>query len=344
MLVTCRTVQVPEGVSEGELFHVIINSPDNPEVVVGVTCPKGVKAGHTIAIVDPGSSPPITPDQIARHNERRLLEGFDVDIAKFMATSFWNNVWPTLLEEGWQCKKESLYNFGAVTFYSPAAKLVRSDNYRLNQEYFESIVTVLNSIKASKSELVDICYADAQTRKTEHDDVAADRWKYSAGIEELKHSRVGKKYQATELPLVGTSSLANDDCILESIMDVKQRDSIPTNWREWANSDAFTIEYHNKILEAKKEFLQLATLINKPIGFCMWYYYSNYKTSARYTELKNSLRADDDVSPEEHLDECVICNDGGGEFHSDAKHTIQLIFVSRCVSDSLHRAIFPSQT
>ncbi|KAL7494974.1 hypothetical protein ACHAWT_004031 [Skeletonema menzelii] len=327
---TCRTVRVPKGVTEGQLFHVVIrgkssNSNNNNNSVIGVKCPKGVKAGDTIIIVEPGSSPPLSPEQIARINEQRLLKGIiDTDNAKWVAISFWKIVWPVLVDEGWCCKKESLYNFGFVTFYAPTSKQMSSDKYKLNQEYFESISAVLGFHTLSPA-LVHMCYADAEKRKMKSAEDAAkanasssgrsyaalDRWKYPNGIGELKRSRVGTTYQADNLPEAGTFSKAQDSCcILEPIVTVKENDSVKSTWLDWANDDAFANEFHCKILEAKKEFRPLAALIDKPIGFCIWYYYCKYKPSDKYVVLKNLLR-DSNHESGEHLDECVICDDGG---------------------------------
>lgn len=328
-----RTVQVPNGVTEGQLFHVVIqgkSTNDSNNDVIGVKCPKGVKAGDTILIVEPGSSPPLSPQQIAEINEQRLLEGIDKDNAKWVAISFWKTVWPVLVEEGWWCKKETLYNFGFVTFYAPTAKTMSSDKYTLNQQYFESISAVLNFHTLSPA-LVHACYADAEKRKiksveggsaakavaaspSRRNYAALDRWKYPNGIGELKHSRVGSNYHADNLPKAGTFAKTEDCCcILEPIMTVKQNDTVRPTWLEWANDDAFADEFHCKILETKKEFRPLAALIDKPIGFCLWYYYCKYKPSKKkYVVLKNLLR-DSNHESGEHLDECVICDDGGGE-------------------------------
>ena len=329
-----RTVKVPNGVTEGQLFHVVIQgnstNDSNNDVQIGVKCPKGVKAGDTILIVEPGSFPPLSPQQIAEMNERRLLEGIDKDNAKWVAISFWKIVWPVLVEEGWWCKKETLCNFGFVTFYAPTAKTMSSDKYTLNQQYFESISAVLNFHTLSPA-LVHACYADAEKRKlksveggatkaalaaspSRRNYAALDRWKYPNGIGELKHSRVGSNYQADSLPNAGTFSKTEDCCcILEPIVTVKENDIVKPAWLEWANDDAFADEFHCKILETKKEFRPLTALIDKPIGFCLWYYYCKYKPSDKYVVLKNLLR-DSNHESGEHLDECVICDDGGGEF------------------------------
>jgi len=325
----CRTVQVPNGVTEGQLFHVLIidnstHSNSSNDNIIGAICPKGAKAGDTILIIEPESSPPLSPQQIATINEQRLFKGIDPQNAKWEASSFWKIVWPTLVEEGWWCQKQSLYNFGSVTFYSPSAKRMLSDRM-LNQEYFESISAVLGYPKLPPG-LVQMCYAyadAAKRRKKSVEDAAAakagasrrsfsalDRWKYPTGIGALKHSRVGGHYQAQSLPEVGTFAKGEDGCILEPIVNIQEQDNVNSTWREWANDEAFSNEFHRKILEVKKQFRILAASLDKPIGFCLWYYYCKYKTSANYVTLKNLLRGNSNESGE-HLDECVICDDGG---------------------------------
>jgi hypothetical protein len=338
---TYRTVQVPPGITEGQLFHVLIKLPLLPDgraddKIIGVTCPKGVKGGDTIIVVEPGSSPPLTPDQIAKINERRLLRGIDKENAKWVAISFWKIVWPLLVAEGWWCERESLYNFGSVTFYSPAAakkKKSKEKQLQLNEQYFESIKGVLDFIKLLpvRKSLVDMCFADAQKRKmksvqlaqkalaTKRSYIAFDRWKYPTGMEALKHSRVGSHYQAQNLPEVWAYSRSksySDGCTtLEPIGNLKEHDdsSVKSTWLEWAKDDAFANEFHCKLLEAKKQFRLLAASINKPMGFCLWYYYHKYKTSDYYVILKKLLRDNNNNESGEHLDECVICDDGGGE-------------------------------
>jgi len=325
---TYRTVQVPRGVTEGDLFHVLILSDGAADKVIGVTCPNGVKGGDTIIIVEPGSPPPLSPDQIAKINQRRLMQGIDKDIAKWVVISFWKIVWPKLVEDGWLCKRESLYNFGSVTFCSPAAKQMTTREHKLNQEYFETISAVLDYIKLISTRmalLVDMCFADAEKRKMKCAQLATnmanspkkrsysahDRWKYPTGMEALKHSRVGNPYQAHCLPDVGTYSKGDNCCTLEPIGDLKEYDRVNSTWRDWAKDDAFANEFHCKILEVKKQFRLLAASINKPIGFCLWYYYYKYKTSDNYFTLKKLLM--DNNESGENSDECVICDDGGGE-------------------------------
>lgn len=345
-----RTVQVPKGVTEGQLFHVVIQNTatNTTKDVIGVTCPKGVKAGDTILLVEPGSSPPLSPPQIAKLNEQRLLKGIDTKNAKWVAISFWKIVWPVLVEEGWWCRKESLFNFGAVTIYSPTYKKLMSSsggekNITLNQNYFESISAVLKCDTISPA-LVHKCYADAEKRKLaslkandyaknyntnaagssgRRSYSALDRWKYPNGITALKRSRVGGNYQAPSLPKVGTfSKKGNDsssgDCILlEPLVNLQEHDKVNPTWLEWANDETFANVYHFKIMETKKEFRPLAALLKKPIGFCLWYYYCRYKTSDKYVLLKNLLRGDG----REHVDECVICDDGGGESTCDTSYS-----------------------
>jgi hypothetical protein len=347
---TYRTVTVPKGVTEGQLFHVLITDNDNTTnttknnrnrknlKIIGVTCPKGVKEGDTIIVVEPGCTAPLSPEQIAKINERKLISGIERHKAKWVGISFWKLVWPVLIQEGWSCTRESLYNFGCVTFFTPHATTMLSSNSNvskrimtLNQDYFETILGVLNYIKLfpMMKHLVDNCFDDAEKRRIkslEHatkeassssssarrSNAALNRWKYTAGIAAVKHSRVGSDYQVDSLPEAGSFSLENtsseNDCILEPIMDMKQNeDIVKPAWRELANDDSFLNKFHCKVLGNKKQFRLVATSIDMPIDFCMWYYYSKYKVSEHYQILKKLLHEESG----EHVDHCLICDDGG---------------------------------
>lgn len=331
---TFRTVQVPEGVSEGQLFHVLIKN-DNADnnSVIGVTCPKGVKGGNTIIVVEPGCSPPLSPKQIAEMNERRLVNGIDKEKAEWVRISFWKIVWPVLIEEGWHCQKEHLFNFGSVTFFSPTAKHIsischNKHQMKSNQEYFETISAVLDFIKLFplKKHLIDSCFADAERRMIQNDQqqhfarrrrtyVALDRWK-------PKHCRVGSDHQAESLPRAGSFSKGDITCcVLEPIDDPKENESIKPNWCALANDEAFVNKFHNKILETKKQFRLLATSIGMPLEFCLWYYYCKYKTSDNYITLKNLLRKEQGINS----DECVICD--GGESLLPTRFDISTLYL-----------------
>ena len=349
---TYRTVTVPKGVTEGQLFHVLITDNDNKTnttknysnskhlKIIGVTCPKGVIEGDTIIVVEPGCTAPLSPEQIAKINERKLISGIEKHKAKWVGISFWKLVWPVLIQEGWSCTRESLYNFGCVTFFTPHATTMLSSNSNiskrimtLNQDYFETILDVLNYIKLlpMMKYLVDNCFDDAEKRRIkslEHaakeasssssssarrSNAALNRWKYTAGIAAVKHSRVGSDYQVDSLPKAGSYSLENtsgdNDCILEPIMDLKQNEDVVVKpaWRELANDDSFLNKFHCKLLESRKQFRLVAASIDMPIDFCLWYYYSKYKVSPHYQILKKILHEE----AGEHVDHCLICDDGG---------------------------------
>lgn len=343
---TYRTVTVPKGVKEDQLFHVVItdlsfnttnNSNSKNLKIIGVTCPKGVREGDTIIVVEPGCSAPLSPEQIAKINERKLISGIEKHKAKWVGISFWKLVWPVLTQEGWSCTRESLYNFGCVTFFTPHATIMLSSNRNiskrmmtLNQDYFETIFGVLNYIKLlpTMKYLVDDCYDDAEKRRIkslEHaakeasssvrrNHAALNRWKYTAGIAAVKHSRVGSDYQVDSLPKAGSYSLENtsgeNDCILEPIMDLKQNEDniVKPAWPELANDDSFLNKFHCKLLESRKQFRLVAASIDMPIAFCLWYYYSKYKVSPEHYQILKKLLHEESG---EHVDHCLICDDGG---------------------------------
>jgi hypothetical protein len=65
-------------------------------------------------------------------------------------------------------------------------------------------------------------------------------------------------------------------------------------------------------MEYNKELLFVSKAIEKPIGFCLWYYYNTYKQSENYQLLKAHLRKLQ-LEQGRNRDECTICYDGGGK-------------------------------
>ena len=86
----------------------------------------------------------------------------------------------------------------------------------------------------------------------------------------------------------------------------------PSIWYEWAEDPNLLDQFHTAIMESKKQMNVLALAISKPVNFCLWYYYHEYKTSKNkklYEALKKMMI--DEMSTQ-NSNECAICN-GGGE-------------------------------
>lgn len=94
----------------------------------------------------------------------------------------------------------------------------------------------------------------------------------------------------------------------EQILDPTSYGVTPSDWYSWANEPNFSEQFHQTIVESKQELNDVAKVIEKPVGFCIWYYYHKYKPSANYPQLKQLM---DDLNARENSDECAICEEGG---------------------------------
>ena len=84
----------------------------------------------------------------------------------------------------------------------------------------------------------------------------------------------------------------------------------PTIWYEWAKDPNLLGQFHRAITESKKQMNALALSISKPVNFCLWYYYHEYKKSTNkvmYESLKKMMIEE----KEKNSNECAICNEGG---------------------------------
>ena len=79
-------------------------------------------------------------------------------------------------------------------------------------------------------------------------------------------------------------------------------------WYDWAKDATFANQFHRMIMESKKQLHTLASMIDKPFEFCLWYYYHKYKPSENYRILKKMMHR---RKEQENSDECAICEDGG---------------------------------
>merc|ERR1719203_1667150 len=63
-------------------------------------------------------------------------------------------------------------------------------------------------------------------------------------------------------------------------------------------------------MESKKQMHTLALSLNKPVEFCLWYYYHKYKPNKElYNLLKQMMH--DIAEQNQNSDECAICDEGG---------------------------------
>jgi len=169
-----------------------------------------------------------------------------------------------------------------------------------------------------------------------------------------RHSRIGSEYQAGSLPCpeeyeTGGSmdfiqdqywdqNKASDDAFTflnnlshedreKSFVTIHRANyditSIPnpkkSTWEALAENEAFPQEFHEKIMQCKKQMGALASCFDKlfpfskkteVIGFCNWYYYHKYKPSSNYNLLKSFLKDRRNTS-DRNSDDCAICDDGG---------------------------------
>jgi hypothetical protein len=82
-------------------------------------------------------------------------------------------------------------------------------------------------------------------------------------------------------------------------------------WNKWADDSTFAADFHSAMLKSKKEMRDVSSTLEKPIGFCLWYYYSKYKPSENYAALKRHMK-ELQMREIRNRDECTICEGGGG--------------------------------
>ncbi len=189
---TYRLVTVPKGVNSGEEFHVIISSETedgaDKEVMIGVICPRGVHAGDSIVVLEPGYIHPlISPEEVVKINRRLFARdngcgGIDVGpptpcqeeeeeeedgssslldmIDSAIADVFWEVLWPFLRSQGWSCDRQLHFDFGAVKFRPPtpileASRVSAAVTTKHSLHYFHSLRGIRTHISG------DIKYAQA---------------------------------------------------------------------------------------------------------------------------------------------------------------------------------------
>ncbi len=107
----------------------------------------------------------------------------------------------------------------------------------------------------------------------------------------------------------------------------------PSCWYDWAKDDPnFVTRFHDALMASKKRLHILALSVDKPLEFCIWYYYHKYKKRIRvpnsrnddhvddgarliyeyvngYGSLKNMMKLENPTK--ENSEKCVICDEGG---------------------------------
>ncbi|KAL9180881.1 hypothetical protein ACHAXT_011334 [Thalassiosira profunda] len=313
-----RTVTVPEGVAPGDAFRVLLG----PGRVMGAICPGGVKAGDTLVVLEPGKlEPPVAPREIARRNAARLLEGLDQSDATLVSDAFWKALWPALREKGWAVKRQTQYNFGATTFYPPGRPVEASERVA-NVHYFETLRSVLDALAKEPEgygkivqefeEAVAAAKKARDEKKKRKRAAESDAWKY---VGERKAVPLGRRYQADSLPRAGTHTPGEGDAyISERIADpaALATDMTPAAWRAWADDPALPAHFHELLIRSKKQLRALATRIDRPVAFCLWFYYHRYKTQANDDNYRSLKRLMSDLKErEDNSDVCAVCDEGG---------------------------------
>jgi hypothetical protein len=207
-----RTVIVPEGVVEGDVFYVQLEG----KTTIGVVCPEGVYSGHTLVVMLPGmTEAPVSPAQVAKFNERRLTDGIEGQKAVYVLNSFWKCVWPRLKSEGWTCQRQLSFNFGARTFFKPKALLLDRSSRLLNEHYFEAVKEILQFTSKNDQYAEMLVEFDADVMKQEcaakKNAQRKERKNQSAFGNKHEHSRIGSNYQVRSLPKAGTFEPAESE-------------------------------------------------------------------------------------------------------------------------------------
>lgn len=331
-----RTVTVPDGVLPGDIFHVLLEKGK----VIGATCPKGVQAGDKLIILEPGTiEPPISPDEIAKMNEDQFTRGIIEDSStldsSIVAGVFWKVLWPALKSEGWTYTRQVHYNFGATTVYIPGRQYVDKSKNVLNVHYFETIVGIRKLIASMPKYTKVVKAFDAEiakrkeieqnkkrvARKKRRADVQQiaqlDAWK---NLRDREHISIGSQYQVRTLPRAGSHvPEEGEDYYVEGSKQEQIWNTssslaatpiiTPSTWYDVAKDPTFLNQFHNAIMKSKKQMRELALAINKPVNFCLWYYYHKYKPNKElYESLKKMMS---DLKELDNSDECAICEEGG---------------------------------
>jgi len=332
---TFRTVTVPPDVAPGDVFHVLLGGGKN---VIGVICPEGVYPGNTMIVLEPGEHAPVPPRTIAERNVQHLLRGFAPSQFNVVGNTFWKLLWPRLVGEGWAYTRQVHFNFGAMKFYTPGARSFVEAMRVRNVHYFESIgdITHFLSMDPKYAKIVEEFDAEIARRKKTAENEAGiarrkeraattvqkkkkkrvnvekvhdlDAWKYQS---EREHSKVGSQHQVRTLPRAGTDeSGESEKYIQDQIWDITSSTPCLTQstWHDWAKDAQFADRFHRGILESKKQIHVLASSLDRPFAFCLWYYYHKYKPSRKYPILKKLMT---NLKEQKHSDECAVCGEGG---------------------------------
>lgn len=238
-----RVVTVPKGVSPGDEFHVLLSSEtqDNAhkEVTIGVVCPRGVSAGDSIAVVEPGYIHPlISPEEIVKINRRLFARdnccgGIDEGpptpdqgeredngsstllamMDSVVIESFWEMLWPCLRSQGWSCVRQLHFDFGAVKFYPPTPIMEASKSGGDSLRSFFSLRGIRTYISGDMKYAQALDNFDASIVRRKKSVMSLqqhqlsprtiDEWKC---LRNRKYIRLGKEFQVSQiLPQKGTN-------------------------------------------------------------------------------------------------------------------------------------------
>ena len=203
---TFRTVRVPPGVSEGSMFHVLLEGG----LKIGAVCPNGVQPGQTIVLLEPEChSAPMAPEKIVAMNEARLLKGFENVEASVVKRIFWGVLFPRLKARGWSMKRETKYNFGAYTFCWAKNSVTK--------QHMESISDVLKAAMSDEycKDAVELFYSSIEQHKLAIKQKQESRKRKR--LEEMntddqdKKIGIGINYQVRSIPRAGTHELGSSN-------------------------------------------------------------------------------------------------------------------------------------
>jgi hypothetical protein len=190
-----RTVVVPAGVLEGSMFHVLTQEGRK----MGVICPKGVRPGQTLIVVDPGHKfPPILAEKIVEMNEARLVEKFDPQEAEFARRAFWKILFPYLQASGWSFTRETNYNFGAFTFFGNLQTEIRLETVAEVLAFLESNGSYKHVVHLFRRSIENQKEAAQQNTDTNRQGLEEKM------TPEKKKIRIGSNYQVRSLPRAGS--------------------------------------------------------------------------------------------------------------------------------------------
>ena len=85
----------------------------------------------------------------------------------------------------------------------------------------------------------------------------------------------------------------------------------PAAWYELAKEPNLADKFHKAIMECKKQMPAVASALDKPFRFCLWYYYHKYKIPSNSENYQSLKKLVDGLKVHLNSDDCAICDEGG---------------------------------